>query len=138
MEIVLINFAGILQILNFWLPHLQTGNDFKFSSRCKKPNCIVEKFKIHFHPLCRTVRIWETRSTKAIATIPTKGENINIAWAPDGKTIAVGNKEDLVTFIDAKSHKIVREEQFKFEVNEISWSRPSDLLFLTNGQVRKS
>ena len=65
-------------------------------------------------------------------------ENINIAWAPDGKTIAVGNKEDLVTFIDAKSHKIVREEQFKFEVNEISWSRPSDLLFLTNGQVRKS
>ena len=62
-------------------------------------------------------------------------ENINIAWAPDGKTIAVGNKEDLVTFIDAKSHKIVREEQFKFEVNEISWNRPSDLLFLTNGQV---
>ena len=90
------------------------------------------------HLSYRTVRIWETRSTKAIATIPTKGENINIAWAPDGKTIAVGNKEDLVTFIDAKSHKIVREEQFKFEVNEISWSRPSDLLFLTNGQVRKS
>ena len=72
-----------------------------------------------FHLSYRTVRIWETRSTKAIATIPTKGENINIAWAPDGKTIAVGNKEDLVTFIDAKSHKIVREEQFKFEVNEI-------------------
>ena len=45
-----------------------------------------------------------------------QGENINIAWAPNGKTIAVGNKEDLVTFIDVRSHKIQREEQFKFEV----------------------
>ena len=45
-----------------------------------------------------------------------QGENINIAWAPDGKTIAVGNKEDLVSFIDVRSHKIKREEQFKFEV----------------------
>ena len=44
-----------------------------------------------------------------------QGENINIAWAPNGKTIAVGNKEDLVTFIDVRSHKIQREEQFKFE-----------------------
>ena len=85
--------------------------------------------------VCRTVRIWETRSTKAIATIQTKGENINITWAPDGKTIAVGNKEDLVTFIDAKTHKIIKEEQFKFEVNEISWNKESDLMFLTNGQV---
>ena len=28
----------------------------------------------------------------------------------------MGNKEDLVTFIDVRSHKIQREEQFKFEV----------------------
>ena len=27
--------------------------------------------------------------------VATKGENINIDWSPDGKTIAVGNKEDL-------------------------------------------
>ena len=35
----------------------------------------------------KQVRIWESRSSKAAATISTKGENINIAWAPDGKTI---------------------------------------------------
>ncbi len=68
----------------------------------------------------RTVRIWEPRSSsKAVANINTKGENINIAWAPDGKTIAVGNKEDLVSFIDVRTHKIIGEEQFKFEVNEV-------------------
>lgn len=82
----------------------------------------------------RTVRIWESRSSKAVATINTKGENINIDWAPDGKTIAVGNKEDLVSFIDVRTHKIIADQQFKFEVNEISWNKESNLFFLTNGQ----
>lgn len=62
------------------------------------------------------------------------GENINVCWSPDGQTIAVGNKEDLVTFIDVKTHKPRAEEQFKFEVNEISWNNDADLFFLTSGQ----
>ena len=94
--------------------------------------------------------------------VATKGENINIDWSPDGKTIAVGNKEDLgaypthvkgidhmvkewcfkflarpffpVTFVDFKTQKIRKEEAFKFEVNEISWNVENDLFFLTNGQ----
>lgn len=74
------------------------------------------------------------RTQKCAATINTKGENINIAWSPDGNTIAVGNKEDLVSFIDTKTHKIIAEEQSNFEVNEISWNNTSDLFFLTNGQ----
>lgn len=82
----------------------------------------------------KSVRIWDTRVSKCVATINTKGENINITWAPNGDTIAVGNKEDLVTFIDARTHKIKSEEQYGFEVNEISWNNTSDLFFLTNGQ----
>ncbi len=61
------------------------------------------------------------------------GENINICWSPDGHTIAVGNKEDLVTFIDSRSHKTKADEQFKFEVNEISWNNTGELFFLTSG-----
>ena len=120
----------------------------------------------------RTVRIWDYRSAKSVATVNTKGnnernslkmitmnacfppgENINITWSPDGKTLAVGNKEDLISFIDVKTHKIIREEQFKvlkrkvlsfttlqsfikfqFEVNELAWNKEGDLFFLTNGQ----
>lgn len=62
------------------------------------------------------------------------GENINITWSPDGNAIAVGNKEDLVTFIDARTFKIRTEHQFKFEVNEIEWNKASNLFFLTSGQ----
>lgn len=61
------------------------------------------------------------------------GENINVCWSPDGHTIAVGNKEDLVTYIDARTYKMRTEEQFKFEVNEISWNNDGDLFFLTSG-----
>ena len=82
----------------------------------------------------KTVRLWDSRSNRCIGSVPTKGENINIDWSPDGRTIAVGNKEDLVTFIDFKTQKIVREEPFKFEVNELSWNNANDLFFLTNGQ----
>jgi len=39
-----------------------------------------------------------------------------------------------VTFIDVKTHKTRAEEQFKFEVNEISWNNDGDLFFLTSGQ----
>ena len=59
------------------------------------------------------------------------GENINICWSPDGQTIAVGNKDDVVTFIDAKTHRSKAEEQFKFEVNEISWNNDNNMFFLT-------
>uniref|UniRef100_A0A1B6GJ84 Uncharacterized protein n=3 Tax=Proconiini TaxID=565685 RepID=A0A1B6GJ84_9HEMI len=82
----------------------------------------------------KSVRIWDARYQKCAATINTKGENINITWSPDGNTIAVGNKEDLVTFIDSRTYKIKAEEQFNFEVNEISWNNQSSLFFLTNGQ----
>ncbi|MPC44461.1 THO complex subunit 3 [Portunus trituberculatus] len=82
----------------------------------------------------KTVRIWDTRTHKCSATINTKGENINITWSPDGQTIAVGNKEDLVSFIDVRSQKIRHEQQFKFEVNELSWNNTNDLFYLTNAQ----
>jgi THO complex subunit 3 len=82
----------------------------------------------------KTVRIWDTKSNKPVTTINTKGENINISWSPDGKTIAVGNKEDLVTFIDTRTYKVKGEKQSKFETNEISWNLENDLFFLTNGQ----
>lgn len=73
-----------------------------------------------------------------------------MAWSPDGSILAVGNKDDLITFIDVKSSKsvshsidekrkqnlcfrIIREEQFRYEVNEISWDRSGQLFAVTTG-----
>ncbi len=84
--------------------------------------------------LDKTVRLWDARSGKCVAPIDTPGENINISWAPDGQTIAVGNKEDVVTFIETRMCKIRTQKEFKFEVNEIAFNKENSLFFLTSGQ----
>ena len=61
------------------------------------------------------------------------GENLNITWHPNGECIAVGNKDDLIQFIDTKTFKAKGEKQFKFEVNEISWNNAGTNFFLTTG-----
>lgn len=81
----------------------------------------------------KTVKMWDARQQKATHSVATKGENINICWSPDGQTIAIGNKEDLVSFIDVASFKIRKEQQFKFEVNEMSWDKTGQFFFLTSG-----
>lgn len=83
--------------------------------------------------LDKSVRLWDCRSLRCTSNIQTKGENINVCWSPNGQTIAVGNKEDVVTFIDNRNHKNKKEVPFKFEVNELSWNNDNDLFFLTSG-----
>ncbi|KAJ3092368.1 hypothetical protein HK102_008157 [Quaeritorhiza haematococci] len=91
----------------------------------------------------KTVRLWDVRYPKSAAVVvQTPGENINICWSPDGRTIAVGNKEDVITFIDPRGvgdSKSKKEYVWKtmnndVEVNEISWNYAGDLFFLTTGQ----
>ncbi|KAF9336705.1 hypothetical protein BG006_007772, partial [Podila minutissima] len=81
----------------------------------------------------KTVRIWDARSGKSIHTIDTGGQNINISWSPDGQKIAVGNKDDKISFIDTRTFQIERNVQFKVEVNEIGWNPKGNLFFLTTG-----
>lgn len=43
------------------------------------------------------VRLWDSRSSKCPVSAQLKGENINLAWSPDARYIAVGSKTDLVS-----------------------------------------
>ena len=61
------------------------------------------------------------------------GENLNISWSPKGETIAVGNKDDLISFIDCKNYKIRLEKQFK-EIDSKFPSMPSNA-FLVSGMI---
>lgn len=81
----------------------------------------------------KTVRMWDARTQRSVEVFNTKGENINITWSRDGNYIAVGNKEDLITFIDVRAGKIRQEVPFRFEVNEITFNPDSNLFLMTNG-----
>lgn len=67
------------------------------------------------------------------STVSTVGENINIAWSPNGRYIAVGNKEDVISVVDTRTFRVVQKTNFKIEVNEISWNVSGDYFFLTCG-----
>lgn len=64
----------------------------------------------------RGLYFWDIRQGKPTSIIQTHGENINLAWSPDGKTIVVGTRNDVVSYIDVAAGKVVREDKNKQEV----------------------
>ncbi|KAJ3430102.1 tho complex subunit 3 tho3 [Anaeramoeba flamelloides] len=82
----------------------------------------------------RTVGIWDINSSQNLEYINTPGQNINISWSPDGNTIAVVNKANLISFIDTRNWKIIKSRQWKIEVNEVSWDRSGRAFFITTGR----
>ena len=57
-----------------------------------------------------------------------------MTWRGDGSTIALGNKDDIVAFVDYKTHKVVSEKQADFEVNEIAWSADERHFYMSSGK----
>lgn len=82
------------------------------------------------------MRVWDARASgqKSAHVVPTKGENINISWSPDGNTIAVGNKEDVVSFIDARTYKVIEQRENNCEINEIKWNNDGNQFYMTTGE----
>ncbi|KAI8137063.1 WD40-repeat-containing domain protein [Fennellomyces sp. T-0311] len=82
----------------------------------------------------KTARIWDHRSGKCTAVVQTGGENINICWSPDGENIAVGDKNDTISFIDTRTYTIIKTQKHNVEVNEIAWNNANNMFFVTTGQ----
>lgn len=81
----------------------------------------------------KTVRIWDCRTKKCIHKINTEGENINLCWKKDGSHIVVGNKQDIISVIDVRKHKVVSKVQYAHEVNEVKWDNSGQLLMMCTG-----
>lgn len=90
-------------------------------------------------PTNHQVRLWDLRTSKASKTVRTEGENINLAWSPDGLYLAVGNRDEVLSFIDARKGTVLKTIRCPTEVNEVKWSPSGSLFFLTlgSGKVRK-
>jgi THO complex subunit 3 len=65
--------------------------------------------------------------------VATSGENINIAWSPDGLHVATGDRSDCITVLDVRTHRSLGSTKFDFEVNEFCWDRTGSLFFVTSG-----
>ncbi len=82
----------------------------------------------------RTVRVWDVRAARSASVVETKGENINLTYTRDGSAIVVGNKKDLLTWIDVRTLKVVGEVSFPSETNEFAYDVSGELFFATTGK----
>lgn len=39
-------------------------------------------------------------------TLSVSGQNINVGWSPDGNTVAFGDKDDKISFVDTRTWKV--------------------------------
>ncbi|RPB28440.1 WD40 repeat-like protein [Terfezia boudieri ATCC MYA-4762] len=80
-----------------------------------------------------TVRFWDYRSAKCLNQVSTGGENISLTYSPDGNYVAVGTKDDNISFIDTRQNQIIKTHKENVQTNQIIWSHGGDVLFLTTG-----
>ena len=80
----------------------------------------------------KTVDIWDVRASKAVSKIPTSGQNINMSWSPNGKNIAVTNRNDNLVILDVAESKQVKPIKFLYEINELVWTNNSDHILLAS------
>ena len=59
---------------------------------------------------------------------------MNITWSLDGKYIVTGNRDDILTLIDAKERKIVSESSISYEINELCFDVSGAFLFAASGR----
>ena len=79
------------------------------------------------------VLFWDVKSKSATHKMAQKSNPLNVGWRPDGRYIAVSNKEDVVSIIDTRTYKVLNEHSFSNEINEMKWNTTGSHIFFTSG-----
>ena len=77
-----------------------------------------------------TVCISDAKTKKVFRRIATPGPNICLAWSPDGTTLAVGDQDNLVSLIDAKTGKTIATHKHSCDVNDLAFTPSGDHIAL--------
>ncbi|GAA5953305.1 hypothetical protein JCM3765_007467 [Sporobolomyces pararoseus] len=130
--------GGTDKILRIYLPE----KDPRTATECRGHTGEIQVVKWNaVHPerlaTCATggdksLHFWDIRQgSKPTSSIETWGENITMAWSPDGKYMVVGNRFDRILWIDAEEQKVIRKEDMSQETNEAQFSNNGSLLLTT-------
>jgi THO complex subunit 3 len=84
-----------------------------------------------------SIRLWDTRTGQCSLNLDGKYVGHNVAWCPDSNTIIVGGRHssslDVLLHIDTRASKIRKIVKYHYSVNEISWNKEGNCVYLTTG-----
>ncbi|RDA84644.1 hypothetical protein CP532_5730 [Ophiocordyceps camponoti-leonardi (nom. inval.)] len=118
----------------------------KFSTELKGHGASVEK--VAFNPvkdaeLCSVssdgvVKFWDVRTKACFNEVKNLGEALSLIWAPDGETLLVGNKEDMIFVLSPSQPVPLSSHQQSVQTNQISfcWTGERILAATSEGNAR--
>ncbi|KAF8252285.1 WD40 repeat-like protein [Wilcoxina mikolae CBS 423.85] len=83
-----------------------------------------------------SVRFWDYRIKSCMGVVTTGGENIALAWHPDGGTVAVATKDDKLHFIAVATRTITATNSLPTSVHSLIFSNSGDTLLLSTAEGR--
>ena len=81
----------------------------------------------------KTVRFWDTKTGRMVASVSLPSDAVNIAYRRDAKYVVVGNL-DCITLIDSRKARVVRRVVNPFESYEMQFSK-TGFLFVAAGHA---
>lgn len=106
------------------------GSNTKLVSHIQSIPTSLVMTQVSWHPtepgrlaLCsddKMIEIWDVRASRATNKISSLGNNLNMAWSPDGNFLAVGNRSDQIVVLDVRTGSTIRKKKFPYEVSNTS------------------
>jgi len=133
--------------------HVETANsgpgnpekpNVRFSTELKGHGAVVEK--VAFNPvkdaeLCSVsndgvVKFWDVRTKACVNEVKDLGTAFSLAWAPDGESLVVGNKEDRLYVLSPTQSTPLASHQQAVQTNHIAFCWSGDKVFAPLGDGR--
>ncbi|CAL3963878.1 unnamed protein product [Diplocarpon coronariae] len=131
--------TGAERILRVWNPERQ---NVKNSTELKGHAATIEK--VGFSPvkdaeLCSVsgdgvAKFWDVKTKALINEVKGLGDAFTLAWAPDGKTLIVGNKSDNLFVLSPTSPTPISSHQQTVQTNQLVFCHSGRKIFLTTGE----
>ncbi|PHH59762.1 hypothetical protein CDD81_2600 [Ophiocordyceps australis] len=127
-----------LRVWNPEKPHV------KFSTELKGHGASVEK--VAFNPtkdaeLCSVsgdgvVKFWDVRTKACFNEVKGLGEALSLVWAPDGQTLLVGNRDDVLFMLSPTQPRPLAEHGQLVQTNQVAFCWGGDKVFAATSEGR--
>lgn len=82
------------------------------------------------------VKFWDVRTKACFNEVRGLGDALSLVWAPDGQTLLVGNRDDVIFILSPSQSTPVSSHQQPVQTNQISFCWGGGKVFLATGDGR--